>query len=138
MGYTTLQGRTESSNAISEVMPVLKNNFNELREWTVRLFTAATPQPSLPVYAVNTRIPFQSPLPSQYAAFSTQPAPYVPPPIVPTSPVASPAVVEPGTPVYDDFSADPFCLFPNFLADDPASGLPDFPDPLFPKDPWPQ
>jgi hypothetical protein len=49
IGYSTLQGRTDSTNALSDAIPLIQNNFNELREWTVRLFTAATPHPALPV-----------------------------------------------------------------------------------------
>jgi hypothetical protein len=83
MGYSTLQSRTESSGSLCDAIPVLKNNFNELREWTVRLFVAATPQPNLPMYSVNTLYPFQSPAPSQYAAMwapmRAAPAPAHPP-----------------------------------------------------------
>ena len=36
LGYTTLQSRQESNDQLSEFIPILKNNFNELREWTIR------------------------------------------------------------------------------------------------------
>lgn len=47
MGYSTLQSRSESSGALSDTIPLLKNNFNELREWTIRQFIANTPTPQL-------------------------------------------------------------------------------------------
>jgi hypothetical protein len=73
MGYSTLQSRTESTGALCDSIPLLRDNFNELREWTVRFFVAATPQPTLPVYSVKTIFPFQSPAPSQYHNFAIRP-----------------------------------------------------------------
>jgi hypothetical protein len=55
LGYSTLRGRTESGKAVAEAMPVLKDNFNELREWTVRLLMSAYSQANLPSYTVDTR-----------------------------------------------------------------------------------
>jgi hypothetical protein len=112
MGYSTLQSRNESAESLSNAIPRLKNNFNELREWTVRLFMAATPQPNLPMYSVNTIYPFQSPVPSQYQAFSIQPRIFIPqaqflqhpPPAQPQSIVS--------------FFDDDITLPPAFLADD--------------------
>jgi hypothetical protein len=140
MGYSTLQARTESTNALSDAIPVLKNNFNELREWTVRLFMAASPQPGLPVYAVETRYPFQSPVPSGYPAFPIQHQIVLPP--APVVPVPAQAPQTPPTPQskMDDFF-DGVCLLPTCLTGDPAdripgSGFGDFGDPfsLFDKD----
>ncbi|EAX94842.1 potassium/sodium hyperpolarization-activated cyclic nucleotide-gated channel 1, putative [Trichomonas vaginalis G3] len=48
MGYSTLQSRSESSGALSDTIPLIKNNFNELREWTIRQFIANTPAPQMP------------------------------------------------------------------------------------------
>lgn len=65
MGYNTLQSREESSTYLVEAIPFLVNNYMELREWTVRLFAAATPQPGLPQYHVNTIYNFASPTPNR-------------------------------------------------------------------------
>lgn len=65
MGYSTLQSRSESAGPLAEAIPELKNNFSELREWTVRLFLARTPQPNLPNYNVTTNFPFASPAPQR-------------------------------------------------------------------------
>lgn len=65
MGYSTLQSRSESAGPLTEAIPELKNNFTELREWTVRLFLARTPQPNLPNYNVTTNFPFASPAPQR-------------------------------------------------------------------------
>lgn len=65
MGYSTLQSRSESAGPLIEAIPELKNNFAELREWTVRLFLARTPQPNLPNYNVATNFPFASPAPQR-------------------------------------------------------------------------
>jgi hypothetical protein len=139
MGYSTLQGRTESGTALSEAMPVLANNFNELREWTVRLFMAATPQPSLPVYNVETRYPFQSPVPSQYPAFPLQQQYCVPPVPAPLSvPQPEPSLSPAPSPTLSD-PFDDFCLFPKFLADDnPQARQPDGFGDIFPflDDKW--
>jgi hypothetical protein len=137
MGYSTLQARTESSDALSEAIPVLKNNFNELREWTVRLFLAASPQPSLPVYSVETRYPFQSPMPAHYRAFPMQhqvvrpPAPIMP--VQPQIPQISQTLQTPRAKMDDYF--DGVCLLPTSLAADPVdrvpgSGFGDFGDPF--------
>jgi hypothetical protein len=126
MGYSTLQSRNESSSSLCDMIPLLKNNFNELREWTVRLFVAATPQPNLPIYSVNTLHPFQSPMPSQYPAFSIQPRMFIPPamPItVPVLPVgAAPVQTQPPPPVQSagSFFDDEFALAPTFLAEEAA------------------
>jgi hypothetical protein len=115
MGYSTLQSRTESTGPLCEAMPVLKDNFNELREWTVRLFIAATPQPKVPAYSVDTSYPFQSPVPSQYPAFPLKSQIFV-------APVKSPAVESPPVdPAWREPFFDPFCLEPTFLD---ADGLP--------------
>lgn len=79
MGYNTLQSREESSAYLVEAIPFLLNNYMELREWTVRLFAAATPQPGLPPYHVNTVYNFASPTPNRpqynYPVYQQQPKP---------------------------------------------------------------
>lgn len=120
IGYTALQSRNESSESLRQAIPILKDNFNELREWTVRLFVAATPQPHLPLYNVNTIYPYQSPMPSQY-----QSGMYMQPP-TPTPPASTPpaepqSMIPPERPHSEDndyFFDDDFCLPPSFLADE--------------------
>ena len=101
MGYSTLQSRSDSAAAVAEAIPALKDDFAELREWTVRLFVAQTPQPTLQVYNVNTVYRFASPAPhsGQYYGYPANPKPFwesvpqqmtqqpvVSPPQVPLSP----------------------------------------------------
>lgn len=67
MGYTTLQSRSESSAPLIEAIPALKSNFAELRQWTVRLFLAQTPQPVIPTYNSSISCQFSSPTPQRTA-----------------------------------------------------------------------
>jgi hypothetical protein len=93
MGYTTLQARNESNSALCDTIPLLKNNFNELREWTVRLVVAATRQPNPPIYAVHALHRFQNPMPLQFQAFPSQPSMLLQPALpvaVPMMPVGAP------------------------------------------------
>jgi hypothetical protein len=121
MGYSTLRSRNESSGSLGEAIPLLKNNFDELREWTVQLFMAATPQPNLPIYSVNTIYPFQSPVPSQYQAFSIHPHVYLPHFPAPAPPQQSEAQPR-------SFFGDEFALPPAFLTEDqPRPGAPAVP-----------
>lgn len=48
MGYSAVTCRGDTSNQIVELIPMLKNNFPELRQWTVRQMNTWTPQPTLP------------------------------------------------------------------------------------------
>lgn len=48
MGYSAVTCRGDTSNQIVELIPMLKNNFPELRQWTVRQMSTWTPQPTLP------------------------------------------------------------------------------------------
>ena len=64
MGYGTIQSRSESSNALSDVIPVLKKNFNELREWSIRQFIAVTPQPQILPFNYGQYPMFSSPKPN--------------------------------------------------------------------------
>ncbi|KAK8886737.1 hypothetical protein M9Y10_042205 [Tritrichomonas musculus] len=47
MGYSAVTCRGDTSNQIVEQIPMLKNNFPELRQWTVRQMNTWTPQPTL-------------------------------------------------------------------------------------------
>lgn len=48
MGYSTVMCRGDTSNQLVEMIPLLKNNFAELRQWTVRQANVCTPQPAIP------------------------------------------------------------------------------------------
>ncbi|EAY20471.1 hypothetical protein TVAG_110840 [Trichomonas vaginalis G3] len=51
MGYTTSQSHTESRKFLFGKIPLLKGNFNELRQWTIR---SRAPQPQqIEAYAVS-------------------------------------------------------------------------------------
>jgi hypothetical protein len=123
MGYSSLQSRNESTGALYDSIPLLRNNFNELREWTVRFFIAATPQPTLPIYTVNTLFPFQSPMPSQYQTFVIQPRQ----PIAAAAPPAPRLPPEPRTKTWGD---DEFAFTPSFLGHDAPEKSPDDDDPF--------
>lgn len=47
MGYSAVTCRGDTSNQIVELIPMLKNNFPELRQWTVRQMNTWTPQPTI-------------------------------------------------------------------------------------------
>ena len=47
MGYNPSTSTGEVNNALIDKIPILKGNFSELRQWTVRQQGAATPQPKL-------------------------------------------------------------------------------------------
>lgn len=66
IGYSTLQNRENSSTTLIEAIPFFRNNFSELREWTVRLFVAATPQPAMGSCNFSNKQPFTSPAPRHY------------------------------------------------------------------------
>jgi hypothetical protein len=48
MGYSTVQSRAETIAPLTDAIPMLRNNFNELREWTVRLATQSRAQVPTP------------------------------------------------------------------------------------------
>ncbi|KAH0788646.1 potassium/sodium hyperpolarization-activated cyclic nucleotide-gated channel 1 [Histomonas meleagridis] len=154
MGYTTLQSREESAAYLVEAIPSLLNNYAELREWTVRTFTAATPQPGLPPYCVNTIYPFASPAPQrpQFLAYPNLPPPRVPTPAVNvplvtpqifqeskyvSSPTTIQQIEEPIIDLMEDqqssqsqefetdnFQNDMFCLTPSFLIENDPNDFP--------------
>ena len=68
MGYNTVQCRTEFSQPLIDQIPILKNNFNELREWTIRQYVASTPTPQYGAdinYFYNAMM--QSPMPTFFS-----------------------------------------------------------------------
>ena len=122
MGYTAMQSRNESSESLTKAIPILKDNFNELREWTVRLYVAATPQPHLPLYNVNTMYQYHSPMPNQYQSYGM----YGPPQTMQQMPqqkmqAAPKEELVPEIPerpkTEDDYWGDPLCLPPTFIND---------------------
>lgn len=48
MGYTVNLGRTEPTNSLVMAIPVLRDNINELRQWTVRQSSGQCPSPTSP------------------------------------------------------------------------------------------
>ena len=136
MGYNTLPNRADSSDILIDAIPQIKTNAAEAREWTVRLFCAATPQPSLLNYHVTTSFPFCSPAPINRTCYSvplinqTQIRPPLPAPIINNSDKKSFPVPEITLDNNEDesqkkndmfntedppFFEDPFCLTPSFL-----------------------
>ena len=71
LGYTTLQNRSESNATITQAIPFLKDNYMELREWSIRLFVAATPQPLINSYDYLSLPPITSPAPNSHISFSS-------------------------------------------------------------------
>ncbi|EAY08271.1 hypothetical protein TVAG_404390 [Trichomonas vaginalis G3] len=63
MGYGTIQSRQESIKLLSESIPLLAQNYPEAREWSVRQYIAATPQPSNPSTQFKLIPQFNSPAP---------------------------------------------------------------------------
>lgn len=68
MGFTVNLGRTEAANALTNVIPILKDNTNELRQWTVRqsgntCFSPISPPtaPSIPQPQIQTTINIDQP-----------------------------------------------------------------------------
>lgn len=127
MGYTALQSRNESSESLRQAIPILKDNFNELREWTVRLFVAATPQPHLPPYSVSTMHPYQSPMPSQYQSYGMYGQPGVP---VQKAPMQEPHQETketkpelPERPQSESFWDDELALPPSFICDEQGGDI---------------
>ncbi|OHT03036.1 hypothetical protein TRFO_29647 [Tritrichomonas foetus] len=67
MGYIPLTTKSEIVNELYERIPILKGNFVELREWSLRYLSTQTPEPSVPEGMVFTSPPekcFQSPQPN--------------------------------------------------------------------------
>jgi hypothetical protein len=68
IGYSSVQNRSESSAPLTDALPVLKDNFTEQREWTVRLFgtfPAAPPPVQIPqIMPMNAAFPYPEPPPA--------------------------------------------------------------------------
>lgn len=58
MGYNPLPPKNDLVNKLIEFIPNLKNNFSELREWTIRTLTILTPQPE--PASINSQFSFQN------------------------------------------------------------------------------
>ena len=62
MGYNPTTSAGDVNNALVDKIPILKGNFSELRQWTVRQQGAATPQPKLTSQIKQAQaVPFMSP-----------------------------------------------------------------------------
>ena len=65
MGYSPTSSGGDTSSSLIEKLPLLKGNFSELRQWTIRQLFVSTPQPiSIPNKPLYHTIPFLSPAPS--------------------------------------------------------------------------
>ena len=77
MGYNPTTATGDVNNSLVEKIPILKGNFPELRQWTVRQQAAATPQPKLPTPITSNRPQqFMSPaanVPSDHDMFEPLP-----------------------------------------------------------------
>jgi hypothetical protein len=50
MGFLPFIGKTEALDRLTEKMPQIKGNYNELREWSYRRSEVFTPQPFIPSF----------------------------------------------------------------------------------------
>lgn len=111
LGYSLFKDRIKSINLLTEKIPFFKDNYRELKDWTVRHFEAATPSPELPPINITTFFTFNTPNGPTSQFFSP-----------PQSPIESPVIPQIERPASrpnpDDFFDDPFALPPNFLLDD--------------------
>ena len=111
LGYSIFKDRVESIRLLTEKIPFLKDNYHELKEWTVRHFKATTPSPRLPPLKVSTFFTFNTPDAPISQFFSP-----------PQSPIELPGMPQIDRPLSRpnaaDFFDDPFCLPPDFLLDD--------------------
>jgi hypothetical protein len=48
MGYSSITSRGDTNAQLRDLLPALRGNFGELRQWTVRQTGAGTPQPAAP------------------------------------------------------------------------------------------
>ena len=101
--YRVINGCTEE---LSEAIPIMKGNFNELREWTVRELSTSTPQPIIPT--LNQSVPLK---------MATSPSPEIP----------NTNMFEFSgrdlTPSEDEFFQDPLALVPQFIANECQQNL---------------
>ena len=110
LGYSLFKDRDETYRIISQRFPPLKNNAAELKRWNVRIFSAETPQPSLPSFAVPSLMVFSTPINGCNTISSPQsPIDH----LMSTSPV-----VDLNPSANEDFFEDPFCLPPDFLLEE--------------------
>ena len=86
--------RGDTSSQIVDMIPVLRNNFSELRQWTVRQTNVSTPQPMIARYQ-----PMVAPI-------SATPLPYAGIPVSVSLPQTSQIAAEEDT----DFFGDAFAL----------------------------
>lgn len=108
MGFGTIQSRSESTKVLSDALPLLKDNFVELREWSVRQYVANTPQPTNPIVQKPPVLPepFASPNPSLPTMPINPQTSWVPPSL--SEPMlAQPDKDVPDLPPLNDDSLDP-------------------------------
>ncbi|KAH0787308.1 potassium/sodium hyperpolarization-activated cyclic nucleotide-gated channel 1 [Histomonas meleagridis] len=110
IGFSAVSMKDDSYNKLYAVIPQLKNNYKETREWSIRQATFSTPQAELPVFN-----PY--PTPPNYPPQAQTPHPNITP--LPMSNDSFAQDYQSGDipPDPDDWS-DPFCLPPSFVFDD--------------------
>ena len=115
MGYSTVMSRGDTSSQLVDMIPILRNNFSELRQWTVRQTNVSTPQPM-----IARDHPILAPL-------SVTPMPFSGIPVSISLPQTSPMVVEDEGDFFEDALALPLMDWTN-----PSSGnMPPRDDDLF-------
>ena len=115
-GYRVVSNNQEAMDELIRRIPILNNNFNEIREWTIRELTTMTPQPALPSFAPPQALmqQSQSPAPRLMRTLPTDLSFSFPPQQLQTPmPQIPQSSSEPS-----DFFDDPFALTPAFLVDD--------------------
>lgn len=99
MGAVITPMKNEFAEMLQDKIPSLRSTFSELREWSIRQMSAATPQPSLPKWNIKLE-------PASMHTTMPTPAPSLSQQFVPDS-----------CQIYEG-GDDPFCLTPKFLDDD--------------------
>ena len=64
MGYTSSTTRGDSTTILVERFPILKGNYQEIRQWTIRQLAFATPQPGAPQFTISSTVLFNPSTPS--------------------------------------------------------------------------
>jgi hypothetical protein len=72
LGYANILPRFESNEALAEAMPILKSNFNQLIEWTVRPFAPPCLLPMRSAFPQDPGQPMGIPMLSKAPKFRTE------------------------------------------------------------------
>ncbi|KAH0792742.1 potassium/sodium hyperpolarization-activated cyclic nucleotide-gated channel 1 [Histomonas meleagridis] len=115
IGFSAVSMKDDSYNKLYAVIPQLKNNYKETREWSIRQTTFSTPQAEIPVFTPDQKYMFPTPAP-------TFPQVQTPQPNMAQLGMSNNSFDpdyqnETIPPEVDDWN-DPFCLTPSFVFDD--------------------